>query len=186
MKRFLAVMVVMAAAFAVPALAGGYMGVSGGSVSVRSFCDGTAGLGISCDDSASGFRIFGGFAPAKNVALELGYVDLGKVGGSLGASSVSVSADGMDASAVFGIPLGARSAVFTRLGIYRLEERLASNVGLSGSARSTGMTFGVGLRFDPTERLGLRLEWQRYSDVGDASIGKSDVDFVSAGVLARF
>lgn len=187
MKRLCVLMV--AALFAAPALvqgADGYVGASGGAVSVKSFCDGTAALGIACDDSSSGFRAFAGVGDPRGAALELGYFDLGKVGGSFGPAVVSVSASGFDVSGVFGAPLGSAASIYSRIGMYRTSEKLSSNVGLSGSSSSTGLTFGFGVLVSPAERVGLRLEWQRYGSMGDDEIGKSDVDVVWAGALIRF
>lgn len=186
MKRF----IVFAAALllAAPAAAADgsfYAGASGGSTKAGAFCDGTAGLGIACDDTASGHRLFAGFGN-RQAALELGYFDLGKVGGSFGPNTVSVAADGFDVSGVFGVPLGRAASIYTRLGLYHASSKVSSNFGFGMSASNTDLTFGVGFRFDPSERVALRLEWQRYNGVGDASIGESEVDMLSAGVLVSF
>ena len=188
MKRFFVGLVV--ALMAMPALAQeaqSYAGASFGQATVKGFCDGAGAIGASCDDSASGFRVFAGRQFGRNVAIEVGYVDLGSVGGSLGPVSVSLAASGLDASAIFGVPLGEKVSLFTRLGVYHLSGRVSSNVGFSESDSSTDLTFGLGLRFELGTRAALRVEWQRYSGVGDAAtIGTADVDLVGAGVLFRF
>jgi opacity protein-like surface antigen len=51
---------------------------------------------------------------------------------------------------------------------------------------STDLTFGVGAAFDINRNVGVRAEYQKYKDMGGSSVGKSDVDVLSIGVLYRF
>ena len=187
MKRLFVLIAVAALAGAAHAAdPGPYAGVSGGSSTVKGFCDGAAAAGVTCDDSGSSFRIFGGYQANPNVAFELGYADLGKVSGSIAGLTASVSASAFDVSALFGIPLGDKAQIFTRLGVYHASGDLDSNFGLSGSGSSTDLTVGVGFRFDVSKDVALRAEWQRYSAVGDDAIGRSDVDVIGGGVLFKF
>jgi OOP family OmpA-OmpF porin len=48
-------------------------------------------------------------------------------------------------------------------------------------------TYGIGAGFDFTKRLGVRLDWDRYSKLGDSNTtGESDVDMISLGVVFKF
>lgn len=188
MKRlFVGLVVALMAVSAFAQAPSSYAGASFGAVTVKGFCEGAAAIGASCDDSANGFRVFAGRQVARHVAIEVGYVDLGSVGGRLGPLTLSLAASGLDASALFGVPLGERASLYTRLGVYHLSGKLSSNVGFSESDSSTDLTFGLGLRFELGPKAALRLEWQRYAGVGDAAtIGTANVDFVGAGALFRF
>jgi opacity protein-like surface antigen len=53
---------------------------------------------------------------------------------------------------------------------------------VSDDDSETGITFGLGLRYDFTRNLGVRAEWQRYQEVGD----DLDVDVMSVGVIWKF
>jgi opacity protein-like surface antigen len=64
-----------------------------------------------------------------------------------------------------------------------------SFAGLGSVSRSddnTGLTLGLGLRYDVTPNLGVRAEWQRYGDVSADAFGEGDIDLVSIGALWRF
>jgi OOP family OmpA-OmpF porin len=59
--------------------------------------------------------------------------------------------------------------------------------GGSESASGTGLSYGIGLQYDFTNTTGLRLDWERFADVGDEDkTGQSDVDMLSAGLVFRF
>ncbi len=163
-----------------------YAGLAAGSANTQDFCDGAAEIGFSCDDSSSAFRIFGGFQVSRAMSLELGYVDLGKVGGSSGATNISLLTDGFDVSALFGLPIGNKVTLYTRLGLYHLTDRIRSTLGPDESNSSTNATFGAGVRLNLSERTALRVDWQRYASVGDSTTGKSDIDVVSVAGLLRF
>lgn len=188
MRKYLS-FVAVAALLAAPAaaLAGEfYAGGGAGSSKAQQFCDGAAALGVSCDDSASSARGFAGYQASRVASVEIGYSDLGKVGGSFGPARVSVSANALDVSGLFGVPMGEKAVLYSRLGVYYATEKVSSNVGLAGDYSSSGLTVGFGVRVDLSQRVGLRVEWQRYGSVGDSDIGKSDVDVLSVSGLVRF
>jgi len=48
-------------------------------------------------------------------------------------------------------------------------------------------SLGLGAQYNLSKSVGLRAEWERYFDVGDAdSTGEMDVDLISAGVVFKF
>jgi OOP family OmpA-OmpF porin len=52
---------------------------------------------------------------------------------------------------------------------------------------NTDLTYGIGAQYDINRQLGVRAEWQRYTNMGDdATIGESDVDVMSVGLVVRF
>lgn len=52
---------------------------------------------------------------------------------------------------------------------------------------NTDLTYGFGGQFNVSPQVGIRAEWQRYTNMGDnATIGESDVDVMSLGVIVRF
>jgi opacity protein-like surface antigen len=57
----------------------------------------------------------------------------------------------------------------------------------SASNSAANLKVGVGAGYDFTDKFGVRVEWERFFDLGDDSVGgKSDVDFVSIGLVIRF
>jgi hypothetical protein len=68
-----------------------------------------------------------------------------------------------------------------------------TNPGPSGTTTSTTTTnarmlrpnFGAGAMLDLTRNISLRLEVERFSNVGNETTGVSNIDMISLGVLLR-
>jgi len=75
-------------------------------------------------------------------------------------------------------PLGNQFYVFGLAGLAKIKTESTVS-GLRVSDDSTELTFGFGLQYDFSPKVGARLQWQRY----DTS---SEVDVVSVGVHYRF
>jgi OOP family OmpA-OmpF porin len=169
-----------------------YLGASIGQSDASVDCAGTT----SCDTEDSSWRIFGGYQVNRNFAIELGYSTLGEASagvpafGPFPASRVTLEATAWDLSAVGILPIAERFSAFGRLGLYRADTDIDVNfpgVGSAGDSDSnTDLTFGVGLRYDFAQNVGVRAEWQRFSDVSAADFGEGDVDVISVGLVVRF
>jgi OOP family OmpA-OmpF porin len=173
--------VVSSASFAqakpAPVDTGFYVGASVGQTT----SDCPSGVG-SCDDSDTGYRVFGGFRFNRNLAVEGGYAPLGEVSGS----NLKLETNAWDLVGVGIWPISPQFSIFGKLGFYNAEAK-ASGV-VSGKKSTTDLTYGVGAQFDFARNLGLRGEWQRYSAIeapGGLS-GDSDIDVLSLGVLFKF
>jgi OmpA-OmpF porin, OOP family len=185
-----------AMAFTGPALAqetGFYLGGALGQSSFDVDCTGAT----SCDDKDSSWKIFGGYQFNKHFALEFGYADLGETTASVSVPPFTVNlaleATVWDLVAVGSLPIADRFSILGKIGLYRADTEINGTVpGLgsdSESASNTDLTFGIGARYDFTRNLGVRLEWQRYQDVGGEFFGvtaESDVDVMSAAVIWKF
>lgn len=184
-----------AATFALPAAAqlratGLYLGGSLGQAKAKDFCNGLSGTGVSCDDKDTAWKLFAGYQFHPNVAVELGYADLGKAKASDPTAEVSDEATAWDLTAVGSWPVANQFSIYGRFGFYRSEVKSKVSISGFGSASddktTTDITFGLGARYDITRNLGIRAEWQRYNDVKDAFDTKSNVDVLSIGALYRF
>jgi OOP family OmpA-OmpF porin len=166
----------------VPALAqqnGFYFGAGAGTTDFD-VCGSLAGLGVtSCDDKDSGFKVYAGMGISPNLAVEVGWVDLGKATATGPGGSASVKADGIQAAALGILPINPRFRVFGKAGVYAWD---ASASGPGGSLSDDGIDimFGVGLAWNMAPRLDLRAEWERFDVDGD------DVDMLSVGVQYSF
>jgi OOP family OmpA-OmpF porin len=186
-------------AFSAPAVAqdkGLYLGGSLGQSKVSLDCTGAS----SCDDKDTSWKIFAGYQVNRNFAIEVGYSNLGEatanvpafvVGGiPIPASRVSIEATAWELVAVGSLPVAERFSLFGKLGLYRADTDVSIAFTGAGTATdndsNTDLTFGVGARYDFTRNLGLRAEWQRYSDVKAGDFGDSNVDVLSLGIIYRF
>jgi OmpA-OmpF porin, OOP family len=164
---------------------GFYAGLSLGQSKADDACTGVSGLGISCDDKDTAWKILGGYQFNRNFAVEFGYTDLGEVSASGPGGSASIETTAFEVVAVGMMPIADKFSIYGKLGMYRGETD-ASGPGGSISESTTDLTFGVGVRYDFTRNLGVRAEWQKYSDVGGGDIGEADIDVISVGVIWRF
>jgi OOP family OmpA-OmpF porin len=175
------------AGFSAPAAAqdmGFYLGATFGSATQDGQCDGVV-AGVSCDDKDSAWRILGGYQFNRNLAVELGYHNLGEASASGGGVTVTDEVTAWELVAVGSFPLANQFSLYGKLGMYRGEvERTVTLGGLSASADESGteFTFGLGARYDFMPNLGVRAEWQRYMDL----LPDVDVDVLSIGLIFRF
>lgn len=194
--RFAVVVATLVAGLAGPAAAqdvGFYVGAALGQAEHKDACAGAT----TCDDKDTAWKIIAGYQFNRNLAVELGYADLGEstASGVVSGVNVSVRAEltAWEVVAVGSLPLMDRLAIYGKLGLFRGEVDLSATGTLggftasgSGSDSNTDLTFGFGVRYDFTRNLAVRAEWQRYPDVGGDNTGESDVDLLSVGVLFRF
>lgn len=171
------------------------------------------------DRTDTAWKVFGGYRLHRNVAIEVNYADLGESrvvthmqGGTnptLPASiTVNRKLDGYGADVLLIAPFEPqRLDLFARAGAFR--SRLRADASLDGnivftngdpSERSRGTTrnetvfhWGVGADWAFTPNVALRLEWERYANVGkpfevggSGTTGEADTDAVMLGVVMRF
>jgi len=164
---------------------GFYAGLHIGQSSADDACDGISGAGVSCDDKDTAWKILGGYQFNRHLAVEIGYTDLGEVSASGPGGSASVESTAFEVVAVGIFPIADKFSIYGKLGMYRGDTE-ATAPGVSESETNNDLTFGFGVRYDFTKNLGVRAEWQKYSDVGGGNIGESDVDVISVGVIWKF
>jgi OmpA-OmpF porin, OOP family len=198
------VTVVLAAAAAIPAPAlaqtpspvvrnyGWYLGAAVGQSDARDAC---TGIPVSCDNKDIGWKILGGYQFNPNFGLEAAYIDFGKATASgvvLGVNvDGSAKATAAELVAVGNVPVGAGFSIYGKAGVFRWDADLSVSAPTAGFRASTSdsgtdLTFGAGVRYDFNLRGAVRLEWQRYKDVGNASTVKSDIDFLNVALIFKF
>lgn len=189
-KGFAVLGVASAMLVAGPVLAqdqGWYAGLTLGQSKQKDACDGVSGAGISCDDKDTAWRILGGYQFNKNLAVELGYTDVGEVSAS-GTFSASIEAKIWELVAVGSWPFTPNFSAYGKLGMYRGDTDFSTNnpAFANESESNTDLTYGIGVRWDFTKNLGARAEYQIYKDIGGGNIGEGDVDVISVGVIWKF
>lgn len=145
--------------------------------------------GASCDDTDTAWKIFGGLEVNEYLSMEVGYADLGEAKFSDATSSATAEVNGMTLAMVGTFAVSPSFTLIGRGGmnILNLEvdaiDRVASNDGDTDVAWS----LGVGAQYNFTESVGLRVEYERFFDVGDEdTTGEADVDLISAGIVFKF
>lgn len=164
---------------------GFYLGAGVGGSQARNFCDDAGAFAGACDEKDTAWKISAGYRFNRYVAVEAGYVNLGKISfdGRVGATAFSGSArtDGVEFLAVGYIPLAEGFSLFGKLGTFVWDTRGSAAAGAfvgGGKDNGTDVTYGLGLQYDFNRNLSARLEWQRYNNI--------DVDTFGVAALWTF
>jgi OmpA-OmpF porin, OOP family len=164
--------------------AGWYAGVSLGQSEVE--IEGCGGA-VSCDEKDTAWRVFGGYQFNQNFAAELGFHQLGDASASGPGGSVEFETNAFELVGVGAFPLGAQFSVYGKAGFYRGETEVSGTFPfLPVKETSTDLTYGVGVQYHVNRQIGVRAEWQRYTNMGGGIISEVDVDVMSIGLVFRF
>lgn len=172
-------------------------------------------VGSTFDSRDTAFKAFLGYNFTPHVAVELNYADLGTsrlftgilATGITGSVTMDRQIQGFGADVVVRAPMGPRASVFGRVGAVRsrleADAHLQGNIVFTGgntSERSRSTTvnetvgrYGLGFDFHFARGLGMRIEWERWLDVGkpfeiggSGTTGEADTDLYSIGIVYRF
>lgn len=162
---------------------------------------GATASSLTKDESGTGFKLYAGYQYNRNLAVEVGYTDLGKFRATrqvsapfVGSGVADIKTSGLNIDGVGILPLQGGFSLFGRLGaIYATTETsLATSGGVTAGGTSAKRSdwswkIGLGAGYDFSRSLGLRLEYERYNDIpNDGVIGKADLSMWSLGLKARF
>ncbi len=152
----------------------GYLGFGLGSGSSSDWCDIDLGA---CEDSDTGFKMFGGARLSEGVAAEIAYINFGTVSdygypGSVDISSVTLSAVGL-------LPASEQFSLLGKIGLAFWTADAGGGVGNDGS----DLAFGVGAQIKVNENLAIRGEWEQVQ-AGDVVVG--DLTLLSVSALYHF
>lgn len=158
----------------------------GGSVGQTDVKDDDCPDGASCDDDDIAWKAFGGYQFNQYWGLEVGYLDLGEYDAKGPGTDATFEADGFSYMATAGYPITDKFSILTRFGGYRWDADLDSSIG-SGSNSGNDFAYGFGARYDFSDRLAARIEWEKYLNVGDSDkTGESDFDLLSGSLMYKF
>jgi len=151
------------------------------------------------DDDANAWGGFVGYRAFRYAAVELAYAHLGtlheyqpEVRGTnfiLPAVESDLESSGPQLSALAILPLSERWELYLRGGVLFVDQKVTHASSITRDATTYGsddLLFGAGVQFDVASHWTMRLDFQRYDDVGeDDWIGEADIDVWSLGVLFR-
>lgn len=193
---FAAAAMASALSFSVPATAGffdltlaPYLGGSFGQATSDIPCT----AGTSCDDTGSAWKVFGGLEVNEYISMEVGYADMGEVkytGTKVGTRDVN----GFTMQLVGTMALNDKFTLIGKGGFGILHSDVKGNAALAGASLNREDTdlewsLGLGAQYNFTESVGMRLEWERYFEVGGkdvTSTGEADIDLITAGLVFKF
>ena len=166
-----------------------YAGGSIGLAQFKDICE-VVSPGVTCDDTDTAWRAFGGYQFNRHFALELGFANLGAATGSGAVGSFSVEAkEAWDLTGVISMPLATRLSALLRIGAHRtrttIDEQGPGFGAIHEAKTGSSFSFGLGAEYS-LGKLGVRAEWQRYDNIDSGQRGETDVDVFNVGLLFRF
>ena len=134
----------------------GHAGISFGQSKLDANCP----PGVGCDDKDQAWKLYAGGRFNNAIGLEVGVLNIGK----FSAGGGEADGWGADAAILAGIPIGANSSIFAKLGAIYARTEVSSNLlGVStGKERGFGARWGVGGQLGLTKEWALRADFDRY------------------------
>ena len=151
-----------------------YAGVGVGQSDAEDICV----SGLSCDENDTAWSVFGGWQASTNFAVELGYADLG----DFETGPFNISAHGWGLTGLAILPVNDMFSVYGRAGVAHME----TNTNYSSGDTSDDTVWGVGANMNVNDQIGIRADWQLYTDVGGSNTGTSNVDVYSLSATYSF
>lgn len=151
-----------------------------------------------CEDTATAFRIAGGYQFSPNWGAEVSYADYGSgsVGsGNIGAPFGNVSgnwkATALEIAGVGTLPISGGFSLTGKLGLTSTDIKVdinSSSLGsISESNTTSKLTFGVGAKFAVNKNVAIRAQYEDFGTVGDSNTtGTTKLTMLSAGVMFMF
>ena len=138
----------------------GFWGHAGISFGQSKLDDLSCTPGLRCDDKDQAFKLYAGGRFSNIFGLEVGVLNIGK----FYANGGEADGWGADAALIAGIPIGANSAIFGKLGVIyaRTEISATAPVISEGKERGFGGRWGVGAQLGLTKEWALRADFDRY------------------------
>ena len=193
MKKVFLAGAIAAACVAMPASAQWYVGGGVGSSKI-SGADGTiAPLTVSGGDSSkASAKIYGGYQFTPNWGLEAQYTDLGNrdlairnaagvtlFTGSLKASQFSIAGTGT-------LPLASNFSLLGKLGISKNHGKISA-LGISDSGNKTSPLIGVGVAYNFSPKLAVRLEYEDFGKFSsDGGVSGSAIRAKNFGIGLQY
>jgi OOP family OmpA-OmpF porin len=152
------------------------------------------------DDRDIGYKLFGGYKFNKNFAVEGGYFNLGEFGFTANYAPANTFTgtgkfQGLNLDLVGILPVSEKFSAFGRVGYIYTEAKdnfTGTGAGAAVAAfnpnpekKDGNYKYGLGVQYDFTYNLGLRVEWERYR-VNDAVGNKGDIDMALIGLVYTF
>lgn len=178
-----------------PSPHGPYAGGLLGRSEAKSGCVGIlSGGNRDCDAKDFAYGVFAGAQFHRYFGAEIGYINFGKVKanstGPTSAASENVAADAWDIALLGILPIsdifssGRGLSAFVRGGAYRAT--LSTSVRGVEDSTNGGYTYGAGLQFDITPKIGLRALFERYKRVGRDPYLNNNYDVLGVSAFYRF
>ena len=159
-----------------------YLGIGFGQSKFKDACSGLT-PGVSCDETGTAWKLFGGYMFNPNLGVEIAFTDLGKAEATSPLGNASIKVTTWEIDGVGAWPITTPISLYGKLGLYSGTKEV-SGLGFSAKDTNASVTFGLGVRYDMTTNLAARAEWQHYDKVGGNDTGdKTNIEMWNIGII---
>lgn len=186
MKTSLKVLAAVLAIASAPAMAQFYLGGSVGQADHKMNRSDWAqgGSNSTYKDTATGYKIFGGYQFTPMWGIEGGYIDLRRyeatvtpaVAANAGTATVKVNSWSLFGTGT--LPIANGFSAFGKLGISRNTSKMsftsngvAFNASDSGSSNKTSFAYGIGASYAINKQVAVRVEYEDFGKAGESNGG---------------
>jgi opacity protein-like surface antigen len=172
------------------AIAGDFYGaLDVGQTSAHGICSVLPGNMSGCTNTASLMRVAGGYQFTPRFGTEISY---GSYGTAKLAAGSSTSADwkmsGLQLSGTITDPIAAGFSSIIKVGFASTELELSGSALNAGSYKTTKtqFTWGLGVKYDFSQQIAVRAQYDELGNVGDNNTGTYKTTQLSVGVVYKF
>lgn len=170
-----------------------YAAIDVGQVNATNACEGLP-ANFSCNPTTSAYRLGVGYQANKSVGVEVAYLNAGKITASGTYLGVPISLDatmaGFHFAAIGALPVANNFALLGKAGIALVTGKTtgtAPGVYVTSDQSNTNVTFGLGARFDASDKISIRMMYEDFGTIKTSSTGSGfKVTFLSAGLQIGF
>lgn len=156
------------------------------------------GTGVQ-DASSNTFNLFGGAWINENAGVEVGYINFGKPGETITTTGVAttwtadVTSTAFYGAALLGMKASDKTRLYAKLGGYQASTAVTYKVtgpggsaGTSQSVSNSGGVIGIGSSFQLSDSVGMRVEYEQFSQVKITNYANADIRVFSLGLTHTF
>jgi OOP family OmpA-OmpF porin len=153
-------------------------------------------ISTSLDDEDFGYRVFGGWRFSEHFGVGISYLDLGELEASGNSTEApnftdTIEADGFELWIAGILPIADRWSLFGTVGAFAWDQEVSyadDNGTFNGSSDGTDVSYGAGVNYEITERLGMHAAYHWYPNIGDVDDTghENDREFYGIGLTWLF
>jgi OOP family OmpA-OmpF porin len=161
---------------------------------------GTVSYTSTRDEDSTGWKAFAGWRFNQYLAIEGGYVDLGRANlqytspGLAGDINAKVTDTAWTLAAVGSFPVGYNVSLLGKLGVAWHYTKTSATVNVPGASASAtesdhraGFLWGLGAAYDFNPNIGVRVEYENFGTAGESdNTGRMGTSLISGSAIVRF
>jgi len=165
--------------------------------------DGSTASSLATDETSTVYTLGAGYDFTRNWAIEGGYSNNGSftarrtsTAGTVGTLGAKSEGSAWVVSGIGKLPIQDQFYLIGKLGLAATTTKtnldttgavtLPAGTSMNRKKSEANLLWGFGAGYDFNPKFGIRIDYTRILDVGDANTGEGDVQTVIAGVKFRF